>query len=80
MIYMHVNMITCLLYKCRLAVLLIFKKRKGSGKNSQHITMSSLHGNDHGVMNPLHLPYDGEEQQDNELEGIEKQIMFDSSY
>ena len=41
--------------------------------------MSSLYGNDHGVMNPLRLPYDREEQQDNELEGIEKQIMFDSS-
>ena len=73
MIYMHVNMITCLLYKCRLAVLFIFKKRKGSGKNSQHITMSSLHGDD-CITNPMHLPHDGEEQQDNELKGIEKQI------
>ena len=73
-------MITCLLYKCRLAVLLICKKRNGSSKNSQHITMSSLHGNDHGVMNPMHPPFDGEEQQDNESEGIEKQTTFDSFY
>ena len=72
-------MITCLLYKCRLAVCLICKKRNGSSRNSQHITMSSLHGDD-CITNPMHPPFDGEEQQDNELRGIEKQTTFDSFY
>ena len=40
------------------------------------MTLSSLQGQEQGVVNPVALPYDGGDILDDELEGIEKH-MFD---
>ena len=40
------------------------------------MTLSSLQGQQQGVVNPVALPYDGGDIPDDELEGIEKH-MFD---